>query len=264
MYYSRMVTLCLLFQCELDKCVNAIPRTVIYVDGSDEGVPTLYEQPLSSLADLIGQTALINKNSKKEKINERIFDEKHLSQGKAAYQGVWNRLNAFRGIQKYNLLMWKKNEKWLLANIQSFGDIGEAYVNFIYSRHGKKRDYLCRVPTGQSPYYSHYLIGNFFNHYIAKVDNASPVRGEDVVVKRGKDSFGFQAAVKAEGASTFGFEDYLKVAKYISENPLSTITKEDIETLTSNPVVRNKVRIRLEESTRQGLEDSLGKTSSKA
>ena len=158
--------------------------------------------------------------------------------------------------------MWKKNKKWQLANVQSLGDIGEAYVNFIYSRH-KQRDFLCRVNAGRSPYYSHELIGNFFKYYIAKVDNASPIRGEDVVI-RGRDSFGFQAAVKAEGANTFGFKDYLRVAKYISEKSLSTITKEEIEEITSNPDVRNKVRIRLEEFTRQGLKDALGNTSSKA
>lgn len=253
LYRTRIIKMCIIFQKDLDAYLGSLPRKIIYVERSESGEPILYEQKLSVLTELKASSSKLSSSSNKVQIEE-FGNKEHLKKGKAAYMGVLNRLEVFRkeSKQSYNLLMWKEpGGSWTLANVQSKGDVAEAYVNFIYTSHGTKKDYLYNNKIGNPKYYNHGLIKNFFCNYITQVDNLSPVVEEDVVVG-GR----FQIGVKSEDASTFGFENYFKVAQMVNDKMSENIeiTKEMVRGAVRNPALRNAIRGSVNVFSKKSLE----------
>jgi hypothetical protein len=54
--------------------------------------------------------------------------------------------------------MWKLGGMWSIAKVANKGVIGEAYVNYLFTKHQSAKDFLYGIDVGQSPYYSHHLI----------------------------------------------------------------------------------------------------------
>ena len=239
MHHAKMAQMCLLFQEALDAYLDAAPRKVIYVDVSSQGVPTLYEQELNTLANLVSNSLKL-KTSKKDLINENKFNKEHLAKGKAAYQGTYNRLEQFKKHSKISqnmLLMWKVQNKWRVATVLNQGDFNEAYVKFLFSKHGARSDFLVNVnDLGKGPYYSHQLIGRFYK-YIEGVSNLPSIVEEDVI----SEIDSYQYSVKGKNAETFGFGPYVLIARKIIDENLGGITKDEIRQAVGKETFRNRV-----------------------
>ena len=189
---------------------------IVVEDKDEEGNPRAKSYEVS-IDDYINQSksSLISNSSSIEE--KDIIDSTHLKRVQAAYTGTIARLKRYMDVtgrtdsSKGTILMWKEQKEWILGYVNTFGDVAEAYVNALYQEHGEKLDYLCkqRIGIGASPYYGHGLIGKFFDKYIAEVDAAGVVAGEDVVTK---DK---QIGVKNIRGSKWGLYQYKKLAENV-------------------------------------------------
>ena len=163
-------------------------------------------------------------------LNKENLQTEHQRAAEAAFIGTSNRLNRY--FEKVNekakkadpkaktrqggvaLLMWnlsKPNPKgWVIARVNGFGDVKEAYIAAFYTEHGSSEDKLSSEKKigPEDGYYNDDLIASFF-YYINKVTNMAAIREEDVVTK---DS---QYAVKSTSAHLPSIVQYLKVAREI-------------------------------------------------
>lgn len=246
-------------QRSLDKYFGNLPRTIYIVKTSEDNL-TLKGTYEISLEEYIGKHFGIkidysNKISKEKQEKMNLERKKHLTMVKSAYEGTAARLNRFfeiagvtslkyskkkgfesdKGTKQGGLLMWKEQKDWVLATVDNYGDVKEAYVAALMQEHKSKLDLCTNVKgIGNPKYYSHKLISNFFDSYISKVDNLGPVYGEDVQLN---DK---QIGVKAQNSSLWGLEQYRELAKkIIAQNGEPPTSYWDLFE-TANPEQRNK------------------------
>jgi len=66
--------------------------------------------------------------------------------------------------------------------VAAYGDVKEGYVGALMAEHQSKC--LCSIGgVGNSPYYSHLLIENFFNNFISKSTSLAAIINEDIYSK---------------------------------------------------------------------------------
>ena len=212
----------------------------VYTDKTTGKTNTIV-MSLAALTQLLNQdgrfgnpklSTLLKLGQSYEMQNEQMNNQdliNHQKKVNDAYTGVVNRLNVYYNAAKLTggnrqggLLMWKLGRYWTLAQVTNFGDVKEAYVAGLMSKHKSTLDYLCSIQSGAAPYYSHQLIASFFNNYIEKVSNMAAIREEDVVT----DSA--QYAIKGARAAAPAFDQYLKMANLIIMNS-NIMNKEELE-----------------------------------
>ena len=177
-------------------------------------------------------------------LNKENLQTEHQRAAEAAFIGTSNRLNRY--FDKVNekakktdsnartkrggvaLLMWNLSKPdprgWVIARVNGFGDVKEAYIAAFYTPHGSREDKLSAYEDEkyigpEDGYYNDNLIAAFF-YYINKVTNMAAIREEDVVTK---DS---QYAVKSNSAHLPSIVQYLKVANEIILNSEVTSKKD--------------------------------------
>ena len=216
-----------------------VPKSAIYVHYDSNGQKlSSYNLPLTSLAMLIdeeGRLTNINpaklRNEGAIKIEDSKKDfpnEDHLKESQAAYMGTKSRLMQYynkTGIEwwhrKNGLLMWKTSKKWVIARVTSFGDMKEAYVAALMTKHADNIEKLCAATIGMPSFYDHQLIKVFFENYIQKVTNKAAIVEEDVVTDTE------QYAVKSVGAGMPSMAQYIWTAEWIASQK-EPFTKEKL------------------------------------
>lgn len=262
---------------QFDEAINkfrgGLPKEAIYVYENNK-TGEIYSYPMK-MTDLVRRankkgrldislTQLKSEQKKSIEENDTIPKE-HIAQARAAYLGVSNRLNVYfekrneaagsvnkRQLQRNNgILMWKLGKDWTLARVLNRGDLKEAYVAALLTKHKTVNDRLYGISPGKPDYYSHQLISAFYN-YIWEVTNKPAIVAEDVIAS---DK---QYAVKGARASLPGFEQYLKTARWIikqdnvfSKNDLEDFFKENF----AEEVHRNNVIQITNKLTKKSLED---------
>ena len=172
----------------------------------------------------------------------------HKEEAFLAYNATKNRLeqyyNQIGNRNNMGVLMWKEGYSWISAKVLNYGDIKEAYFDFLTIQHNT--NLICSLrDLGQPPYYSHELVKYFFEDFIAKVDSGSAIAGEDV--KRN----GVEYAVKGQGANLPGLIQYANLANQIVIGKISS--QEEIE----------KYLKKHQGGTRNHIENAFDKTTEK-
>lgn len=212
--------------------LGEVPKRGIYVFFDSNGRPSTYDMSLEDLANIsqgqgrIGKLGRRNLQSIESQIDESaIGDIEHANRGACAAMGVNNRLNRFyerrgkqtvtnkktgitreRTVQKQGgLLMWKAGGAWRIVKITNQGVTGEAYANFLMTKHKTRQDYLVGIEVGVEPYFSHSLIAKFYK-YLSTVTNMSAIVEEDIYTEWG------QYAVKGQKAGLPSLEQYIRTA----------------------------------------------------
>ena len=218
------------FDSALTKYLEEIPKRALYVLFDTQGRPHTYDMPLEMLANLSqgrGRVGRLNKNnlvSIEAQIDKNSKEQlEHIDKGATAAMGVNKRLERFyerRGkrtvtkngenvqinAQKQGgLLMWKTGGTWKVAKVANRGVVGEAYANFLLTKHRTKQDYLIGVDKGKPPYYNHSLIAKFYK-YLSTVTNAPSIVEEDLYTDWA------QYAVKADRAGLPSPQQYIRTA----------------------------------------------------
>lgn len=220
------------FDIALTNYLGEVPKRGLYVFFDQDGKPSTYDMSMQDLANMSqgrGRIAKLNRNglrSIEEQIDENAQDDlEHIHQGTCAAMGVNKRLEQFyarRGKQtvinkKTNttitknaqkqggLLMWKTAGTWKIAKIANQGVVGEAYAQFLMTKHKTKQDYLVGIETGSSPFYSHSLIAKFYK-YLSTVTNNPAIVEEDIYTEWA------QYAVKGQKAGLPTPEQYIRTA----------------------------------------------------
>lgn len=220
------------FDIALTNYLGEVPKRGLYVFFDQDGKPSTYDMSMEDLANMSqgrGRIAKLNRNGLKS-IEEQIDknaqgDLEHMNKGACAAMGVNRRLEQFyahRGKQtivnkKTNttivknaqkqggLLMWKTGGSWKIAKIANQGVVGEAYTQFLMTKHKTKQDYLVGVETGAPPFYSHSLIAKFYK-YLSTVTNNPAIVEEDIYTEWA------QYAVKGQKAGLPTPEQYIRTA----------------------------------------------------
>lgn len=210
----------------LTKFRNELPKKALFVhyDRKKQQISS-YEASMQDLALRIGAGSKIGIPQKSALADELKFQEKetelnqdHVKKAQYAYLGTSNRMDRYYEKTKIDkkqiaLLMWEENASgWRVARVSGYGDIKEAYIAALFTKHGENMDKLCGINEGENPFYSHELIETFFKEYIQNVTNLAAIKQEDVRT----DSA--QYAVKGAGATAPNLSQYLSTAQYIYEN----------------------------------------------
>lgn len=222
-------TLAFAFDEKVAKFRGQVAKSAVYVHyDSKKKQLSSFELPLVRMAQMINEDArlmqitpgkLRNEGAiQLEKDKDAFPNQQHLTEAQSAYMGTKARLmqfyfrsNAGWNQRKNGILMWKESSKWTLANVNSFGDMKEAYVAALMTKHTAKMDAMYKHAIGAPAYYDHELIKIFFENYISKVTNMAAIVEEDVVTKEG------QYAVKSTGAGMPSMGQYLWTAQWISQ-----------------------------------------------
>ncbi len=230
------------FDQKMTKYLGEIPKRALYVFFDSDGKPYTYDMSLEQLASVsqgrgrIGKLSTKDLNSIESQIDKESEEyQEHIEQGRSAAIGVNKRLEQFytdRGKQtKINkqgevvtqsaqkqsgLLMWRTAGTWKIAKVANQGVVGEAYAQFLLTKHKTKGDYLVGIERGEAPYYSHSLIGKFYK-YLSTVTNNSAIVEEDIYAEWA------QYAVKSKKAGLPSPEQYIRTAYTIlsSSNEIS-------------------------------------------
>ena len=220
--------------------------------------------------------------------NKELY--KHLNRAESAYAGTINRMNRFfvqkkmsgvdvnkntSQVQKQGaILMWKVGNDWVKAYVLNAGDVKEAYVAALMRKHKGEldstimnsidwvegNDILCDInDIGQSPYYSHDLIKNFFTEFIQNVDNAPAILGEDIQANQN------QYAVKSFRAALPGFDQFITAAQIIvgsstilgGEELKEEVKKQFAEIAQRNKILENGLNESVEEIINQMIDDTM-------
>lgn len=231
LFQNSAYALAFQFDAYLSNFRQELPREVAYVHIGSDGKPEAYSVPLNQLQMLVNskgqilpsanvlkrygtlESELLNKQQELQ--NEEKDQNRHISVAQSAYIGTSKRLDRFR--EKYGrsgqtngLIMWNLNKIWYINVVNGYGDIKEAYVAALMTKHMMQLDHLCRVKDiGDVPFYSHELISTFFNDYVTKVTALAAIVEEDVVTDVR------QIAVKGSYGSWPSLTQYLDVAKEI-------------------------------------------------
>lgn len=216
-----------------------VPKSAIYVHYDSNGQQlSSYKLPLISLAMMIDEEARLKNINPTRLKNEgaiKIEDSKkefpnseHMKESQAAYMGTKSRLMQYynkTGMEwwhhKNGLLMWKESKKWTIARVTSFGDMKEAYVAALMTKHADNMDKLYAINLGAPTFYDHQLIKVFFENYIQKVTNKAAIVEEDVVTDTE------QYAVKSIGAGMPSMGQYIWTANWIVSQK-EPFNKDDI------------------------------------
>ena len=218
------------FDAKLTAFRGQLPKEAVYVIWDSKTKTTKsYQMPMNKLIELANEEGRLflkagdlkgEEISQIEKENKEGLDEKHILEAQSAYRGVASRLTQFynkTGVEwwhrKNGLLMWKTSKLWTIARVSSYGDVKEAYVAALMTKHIQNIDKLYGLGPGQPMYYDDLLIKSFFNNYINKVTNMAAVVEEDVNLS-GNEA---QYAVKSTGASLPSLKQYITVAENIAK-----------------------------------------------
>lgn len=212
-----------------------VPKKAIYVHtDKHNNIISSYYIPLEALfaiADKDGRLPpgnLLNKlkADEKEEIEKSKNDfpnPEHITRAQQAYAGAHARLMEFINHSDAKklpgLLMWKE-QKWVITVVNGWGDLKEAYVAAMMKKHADGFD-LCQDDPGSPEHYSHKLIKDFFNNFIANVDNTRAVVEEDVVTDD------YQYAVKSYHAGLPGWKQYVEIANKI-KNRTTLFSPEEL------------------------------------
>lgn len=243
------------FDNQLTKYLGQVPKEAVYViwDSKNQQLKS-FKVSMASLAKLASKEGRLNLNitalkaegAKQLEKNDDIADinKDHLIEAQAAYRGTVARLNQYYnkiGAQwtkrKNGLLMWKESGAWVVANVNSYGDIKEGYIAALMTKHKSNLDVL-NQSLGTERFYADSLISAFYTNFITGVTNKAAIREEDVVTENG------QYAVKSSGASMPSFSQYLNVANMIinQASPLKPdLLSKEIEKLYPMDEARNKI-----------------------
>ena len=219
----------------LNKFREALPSSVVYVQSSSDGaISGSYEISMRELilnADKYGRINISNarlKSGERKSLEENtsLINEKHVQEASMAYNGTINRLQRFYDVthKKGNaaqggIILWREGKQWTHGQVTNKGDIKEAYIGFLMSEHINE---LCKKAGGSPPYYSHELIGNFFDAYIANVTNLAAIVEEDIVTKSK------QYGIKSRKSQLPSIGQYLETAEWIA-NQDNYLTKTEVE-----------------------------------
>ena len=218
------------FDAKLTAFRGQLPKEAIYVVWDSKTQTTKsYKMPMNKLIELAneeGRLFLQTRDLKGEEISlmekeeKEGLNEKHIIEAQSAYRGVASRLTQFynkTGVEwwhrKNGLLMWKTSKLWTIARVSSYGDVKEAYIAALMTKHIQNVDKLYGLGPGQPAYYDDLLIQSFFNNYINKVTNMAAVVEEDVNLSGNTAQY----AVKSKGASLPSLRQYIVVAENIAK-----------------------------------------------
>lgn len=240
------------FDQALTNYLNEVPKRGMYVFFDTEGRPHTYDMSLEQLASISQGRGRIGKLSTKDlaSIESQIDQEseeykEHIQQGASAAIGVNKRLDQFyarrgkqtkvdkdgiertRTAQKQSgLLMWKTAGTWKIAKIANQGVIGEAYAQFLLTKHKTRGDYLVGIERGDPPFYSHSLIAKFYK-YLSTVTNNPAIVEEDIYTEWA------QYAVKGQKAGLPTPEQYIRTA-YTILSSSDEIAPEKLKQMITN------------------------------
>lgn len=240
------------FDQALTNYLNEVPKRGMYVFFDTEGRPHTYDMSLEQLANVSQGRGRIGKLSTKDlasiesQIDQESEDYKeHIQQGASAAIGVNKRLDQFyarrgkqtkvdkdgiertRTAQKQSgLLMWKTAGTWKIAKIANQGVVGEAYAQFLLTKHKTKGDYLVGIERGDPPFYSHSLIAKFYK-YLSTVTNNPAIVEEDIYTEWA------QYAVKGQKAGLPTPEQYIRTA-YTILSSSDEIAPEKLKQMITN------------------------------
>lgn len=214
---------------------GALPSSIVYVQSSSDGaISGSYEISMRELilnADKYGRINISNsrlKDGERKSLEENtsLIDEHHIQEAQMAYNGSINRLQRFyevthktKNAAQGGIILWKEGKEWIHGQVTNKGDIKEAYIGFLMSEHINS---LCKMAGGAPPYYSHELIGNFFDMYIANVTNLAAIVEEDIVTKSK------QYGIKSRKAQLPSLGQYLETAEWIASQD-KFLSKEEVE-----------------------------------
>ena len=229
------------FDAKLTAFRGQLPKEAVYViwDSATKTTKS-YKMSMNKLVELANEEGRLFLNSgdlkgeeitQIEKENKEGLNKEHIIEAQSAYRGVAARLTQFynkTGVEwwhrKNGLLMWKTSKMWTIARVSSYGDVKEAYVAALMTKHQQNLDKLYGLGPGQEAYYDDFLIESFFNNYINNVTNMAAIVEEDVNLVGGKAQY----AVKSKGASLPSLNQYIVVAESIKnrETPFQKNSKE--------------------------------------
>lgn len=258
------------FDDALTKFRGQVPKSAVYVYQDPEGIPHAFNMPLADLTALMNKEGRIGNPTDKfflkaeystleqEQLKQLIEGQEHVKAAQTAFQGTVNRLNRYYDVfglsgsyRQGGRLLWLEDaRKWTIAKVNNAGDLKEAYVAALMSKHKESGD-LCFDDLGVAPYFSHTLIKDFFNNYIYGVTNMAAIREEDVVTDDA------QYAVKGSKASAPRFNQYLTMAEAIlTEN---IVDKDSLEAYIKerwpDDIHRNTVEKIVETTTDKTIEE---------
>lgn len=225
------------FDAKLTAFRGQLPKEAIFVMWDSKKQQTKsYKMSMNKLVELAnGEGRLFLKVgdlkgeeiSQIEKEDRNGLDKKHIDEAQSAYRGVAARLTQFynkTGVRhrKNGLLMWKTSKLWTIARVTNYGDVKEAYIAALMTKHIQNVDKLYGLGPGQPAYYDDLLIESFFNNYIHNVTNMAAIVEEDINF----DWNSAQYAVKSAGASLPSLNQYLTTAKFISQQKTILEPKE--------------------------------------
>lgn len=225
------------FDAKLTAFRGQLPKEAIFVMWDSKKQQTKsYKMSMNKLVELAnGEGRLFLKVgdlkgeeiSQIEKEDKNGLDKKHIDEAQSAYRGVAARLTQFynkTGVRycKNGLLMWKTSKLWTIARVTNYGDVKEAYIAALMTKHIQNVDKLYGLGPGQPAYYDDLLIESFFNNYIHNVTNMAAIVEEDINF----DWNSAQYAVKSAGASLPSLNQYLTTAKFISQQKTILEPKE--------------------------------------
>lgn len=239
------------FDDKLNKFLEELPKSVLYVYDDGQGGASTYEMSMIEMAKRASAEGRLNVSKNQltaesrqslEESNE-LINSLHIQKAQSAYSGAISRLNQFYKKAGYNqkqggLLMWKQNKEWVISRVSNAGDLKEAYVSALMTQHKSNLDKLVNDTMGAPAYYDDELIADFFHSYIANVTNKPAIIEEDIITDY------MQYGVKSSKAQMPSLQQYINVATMI-KNKTNFFTKEeiraDIEKEYSQNTSRNKI-----------------------
>ena len=227
------------FDAKLTAFRGQLPKEAIFVMWDSKKQQTKsYKMSMNKLVELANEEGRLflkvgdlkgEEISQIEKEDRNGLDKKHIDEAQSAYRGVAARLTQFynkTGVEwwhrKNGLLMWKTSKLWTIARVTNYGDVKEAYIAALMTKHIQNVDKLYGLGPGQPAYYDDLLIESFFNNYIHNVTNMAAIVEEDINF----DWNSAQYAVKSAGASLPSLNQYLTTAKFISQQKTILEPKE--------------------------------------
>ena len=268
-YYQYLLVL--RFEEYLDKFLENAPRELAVVQKSGDTLKT-YTFPLRDMVVFMSGMGISKIDQalstlQKEDQLEKTIEEKHLLMAAAAYTGSFNRLKTFREMTKTKgrkdgyIIYRSTNDyaKWNKYYVNGDSDLKEAYVAVLRTQHKAKYDILCNKygsNPGNYPMYGHSFIHDFLVNYVNNVTNMGALKEEDVLVKEignnNVEKIVVQDAVKGEGGTFPGFDQYIKIADFIIENKDNTSNK-------IKQLIRDKIDNIVSDGIRNQLDNELSK-----
>ena len=190
------------FDAKLTAFRGQLPKEAIFVMWDSKKQQTKsYKMSMNKLVELANEEGRLflkvgdlkgEEISQIEKEDRNGLDKKHIDEAQSAYR------------------------------VTNYGDVKEAYIAALMTKHIQNVDKLYGLGPGQPAYYDDLLIESFFNNYIHNVTNMAAIVEEDINF----DWNSAQYAVKSAGASLPSLNQYLTTAKFISQQKTILEPKE--------------------------------------